>query len=79
MQNDSSKSPAPATVTNATGIEKVHFTIPIGLKNSDTSRLIIRQLIITPITVEIMITGINDSAVCKISCFVVKPNDFKIP
>lgn len=79
MPNDRSISPIPAIVTNAIGILNVHFTMPSELKNSDISGLITRQLIIIPITVEIIIVGINESAVCIMSCFVVKPNDFKIP
>ena len=69
----------PATVANTIGILNVHFTMPSELKNSDKSGLMVRQLIITPITVEIIIAGINESAVCKMSCFVVKPNDLSIP
>ena len=72
-------SPIPASVTNTIGILNVHFTMPSELKNSDKSGLMVRQLIITPITVEIIIAGINESAVCKISCFVVNPSDLSIP
>ena len=79
IPNDKRISPIPATVTNAMGILKVHFTIPSELKNSAVSGLIIRQLMIIPITVEIIIAGINESAVCKMSCFVVNPSDLSIP
>ena len=79
MPKERSISPVPAGTENAKGIPNVHFTIPIELKNSDISGLMAIQLIIIPITVETIIAGINESAVCKMSCFVVKPNDFKIP
>ena len=79
MPNDRSISPIPATVTNRIGILNVHFTIPSELKNSDISGFITRQLAIMPIIVEIIIVGINESAVCTMSCFVVKPNDLSIP
>ena len=79
MPNDKSISAIPAIVTNRIGILNVHFTMPSELKNSDKSGLMVRQLIITPITVEIIIAGINESAVCKISCFVVNPSDLSIP
>ena len=77
--NDKSISPMPASVINTTGTLKVHLTIPILLKNRLMSGFIIRPPTIIPITVEIMIAGIKDSAVCNISCFVVKPSDFKSP
>ena len=79
MPNDKSISAVPATVTNRIGILNVHFTMPIVLKNSDISGLMTRQLIIMPITIEKMIAGINENAVCRISCLVVKPNDYSIP
>ena len=79
MPKDRSVSPIPAIVANTIGILNVHFTMPSELKNSAVSGLIVRQLIISPITVEIIIAGINESAVCTMSCFVVKPNDLSIP
>ena len=79
MPNDRSISPIPAITEKAIGILNVHFTMPSELKNSDISGLIERQLTIMPITVEIIIVGINESAVCTMSCFVVKPNDLSIP
>ena len=79
MPNDRSISPNPANTENKIGILNVHFTMPSELKNSDKSGLMVRQLIITPITVEIIIAGINESAVCKMSCFVVNPSDLSIP
>ena len=79
MPNASNIRPIPAKTTNRYGIPNVHFIMPIELKNSDISGFIAMQLIIMPTTVEIIIAGINDSAVCIISCFVVKPIDFKIP
>ena len=79
MPNDKRISPIPAIVANTIGILNVHFTMPSELKNSDKSGLMVRQLIITPITVEIIIAGINESAVCKMSCFVVNPSDLSIP
>ena len=79
MPNDRSISAIPAIVANTIGILNVHFTMPSELKNSDKSGLMVRQLIISPITVEIIIAGINESAVCKISCFVVNPSDLSIP
>ena len=79
MPKDKSISAIPATVTNRIGILNVHFTMPSELKNSDKSGLMVRQLIITPITVEIIIAGINESAVCKMSCPVVNPKDLSIP
>lgn len=72
-------SPIPASVEKATGMLNVHLTIPIELKNNDISGLITRQLTIMPTTVDRIIAGINESAVCKMSCFVVKPNDLSIP
>ena len=79
MPNEASASPSPPKVTNVTGMPNVHLTMPIPLRNSATSGLITKQLIIMPVTIEIIIAGINDSAVCNISCLVVKPRDFKIP
>ena len=79
MPNDRSISAIPAIVANTIGILNVHFTMPSELKNSDKSGLMVRQLIITPITVEIIIAGIHESAVCKMSCPVVNPNDLSIP
>lgn len=63
MANDSAMRTAPAIVPKATGIEKVHLTMPSELKNTDMSGLMIRQLTIIPITVERIIAGIKDSAV----------------
>lgn len=65
--NDASISANPATVTNITGISKVHLTMPIELKNSDISGFITRQLTIIPTAVESITAGINESAVCRIS------------
>lgn len=79
MPNDRSISAIPAIVANTIGISNVHFTMPSELKNSDKSGLMVRQLMISPITVEIIIAGINESAVCKMSCFVVNPSDLSIP
>lgn len=79
MPNANKISPIPAKTTNRYGIPNVHFIMPIELKNSDISGFMAIQLIIMPTTVEIIIAGINDSAVCIISCFVVNPIDFKIP
>lgn len=79
MPNDRSISPIPATALNKTGMLNVHFKMPIELKNSDISGLITKQLKTMPITVERITAGINESAVCIISCFVVKPNDLSIP
>ena len=79
MPNDRSISAIPAIVANTIGILNVHFTMPSELKNNAVSGLIIIQLKIIPITVEIIIAGINESAVCKISCLVVNPSDLSIP
>ena len=79
IPNDIMISPIPASVEKATGISNVHFTIPIVLKNNDISGLITAQLIIIPRNVERITAGINESAVCKISCLVVKPIDLSIP
>ncbi len=79
MPNDRSICPNPANTENKIGILNVHFTMPSELKNSDISGLITRQLTIMPTTVDRIIAGINESAVCKMSCFVVKPNDLSIP
>ena len=79
MPNDRSISPVPAIIEKPIGILNVHFTMPSELKNSDISGFITRQLAIMPIMVEIIIVGINESAVCTMSCFVVKPNDLSIP
>ncbi len=79
IQNDIRIIPTLANTENTIGILNVHFTMPSELKNSDKSGLIARQLITNPATVEIIIAGINDSAVCTMSCFVVNPSDFKIP
>ncbi len=79
MPNDKSISPIPAIAEKTIGILKVHFTMPSELKNSDRSGLIATQLIIIPITVEIIVAGINENAVCKISCLVVNPSDFIMP
>lgn len=79
MPNDRSISAIPASVEKATGMLKVHLTIPIELKNNDISGLITRQLTIMPTTVDRIIAGINESAVCKMSCPVVNPKDLSIP
>ena len=63
MANDSNIKAIPATVINLTGILNVHFTMPRPLKNNAVSGFIIMLLIISPTTVEIIIAGINDSAV----------------
>ena len=72
-------SPIPAAEVNAIGIVNVHFTTPMLLKNIDITGLIIMLQTINPTTVERITVGINDRAVCRISCPVVKPRDFKIP
>ena len=79
MPNDRRIRPNPANTENKIGILNVHFTMPSELKNSDISGLMVRQLTIIPTTVDRIIAGINESAVCKMSCFVVKPNDLSIP
>lgn len=79
MPNDRSISAIPAIAANTTGILNVHFTMPNELKNNDISGLITRQLTIMPTTVDRIIAGINESAVCKMSCFVVNPSDLSIP
>jgi len=71
--------PIPAAMTNPTGTEKVHLTIPIPLRNNAVNGLIIRLHTINPIMEDTIMVGINDSAVCRISCPVVKPRDFSIP
>ena len=72
-------SPMPVIVINPTGTAKEHFIIPRVLKNTDSRGLIIKQLTISPIMDERIMAGINDNAVCKISCLVVKPSAFIIP
>lgn len=67
MPNDTSISPIPAAVIKTIEILNVHFTMPIEFKNSAISGLIARQLATIPTTVEIIIVGINESAVCKMS------------
>ena len=79
IPNDMMISPIPASVEKATGMLNVHLTIPMELKNNDISGLITRQLTIMPTTVDRIIAGINESAVCKMSCAVVNPNDLSIP
>lgn len=79
MPKDNNISPIPATITNVKGILNVHFTTPRPLIKSAVSGFIIRQQTISPTTVDIIIDGINESAVCTINCLVVKPIDFKIP
>ena len=69
----------PAAVINPTGTSNVHFKIPSVQKNNDSSLLILMQPIVSPTAAEIIIAGIKDNDVCKISCLVVKPKDFKIP
>jgi len=59
MPNDRIINPIPANVTNTIGILNVHFTMPSELKNSDKSGLIIKQPIIMPTTVEIIIGRAN--------------------
>ena len=77
--NDISISPIPANAAKTKGILNVHLTMPIVLKNNDISGLITIQLITIPITVERITAGINERAVCKINCFVVKPRDLSMP
>ena len=79
IAKDKSTSPIPAMEINPIGTMKVHFTMPNPLKNSDISGFITRPPTISPMMVEMMIAGINESAVCKISCFVVKPSAFNMP
>lgn len=61
--NDAAISPKPATTLNAMGMLNVHFTMPIPLKNSAVSGLIITLLNTNPNTVESTTAGINDSDV----------------
>ena len=79
IPKDRSISPNPANTENKIGILNVHFTMPSELKNNAVSGLITRQLTIMPTTVDRIIAGINESAVCKMSCFVVNPSDLSIP
>ena len=79
IPNDIMISPIPASAEKATGMPNIHLTIPIELKNSDISGLIAIQLTIMPTTVDRIIAGINESAVCKMSCPVVNPKDLSIP
>ena len=79
MPKDSNISAIPATVIKPTGTVKVHFNMPRLLKKTLNSGFMTRLLTKSPTTVERIIAGINESAVCKMSCFVVKPSDFKIP
>ncbi len=68
--------PIPERKIKPTGILKVHFTMPIPLKNNEVSGLMMKALTVSPTTVERIIAGIKDKAVCKMSCLVVKPSDF---
>ena len=79
MANDKRISPTPATVIKTMGILNVHLTMPRLPKNSAVSGFMMRLHTMSPTTVEIIIAGINERAVCKTSCLVVKPSDFKIP
>ena len=76
---ESRHSVAKANRIRPTGTEKVHLTIPIPLRNNAVNGLIIRLHTINPIMEDTIMVGINDSAVCRISCPVVKPRDFSIP
>lgn len=67
MPKDTSIRAIPATATNPTGTVKVHFNIPKLLKNKLNSGFTIMPLITRPTAVEIIIAGIKDNAVCKIS------------
>lgn len=79
MQNANSINPTPAPAIKPIGTANVHFTMPRLLKNKLNSGFTIKALIINPTIVEMIIAGINDSAVCSISCLVVNPIAFKIP
>lgn len=79
VKNANSTTPIPAAVMKPIGIVNVHFTIPIPFKNNAVRGLIMKLHPISPAAVERTVAGINDNAVCKISCFVVKPSAFITP
>lgn len=79
IPNDNAIKQIPAIVAKTIGILNVHFTMPRLLKNMLNIGFITKQLITSPTTVERMMAGINESAVCKMSCFVVNPSDLSIP
>ena len=69
----------PAMMINPTGTVKVHLTMPIPLKNNAVNGLIRKAHTVKPTAAERMVAGINDAAVCKINCRVVKPSAFMMP
>ena len=79
VTNANSISTMPETAIKTVETVKVHFTIPIPLKNNATNGLIITAETISPTITEIIVVGINDNAVCRISCGVVYPKAFIIP
>ena len=79
MEKASRTSPAPAMAMNPAGTVKVHFTMPIPLRKKAVRGLMIREFIISPVMVESRTAGMKLSAVCRMSCLVVKPSAFMIP
>lgn len=67
----SATNPAPAAAMNPIGTIKVHFTIPMPLRNSAIKGLINRPLNISPTAVDRIMAGIKLRAVCRINCPVV--------
>lgn len=76
---DSATSAAPPTAVKPIGTVNVHLTIPMPLKNSAVNGLIIRHDSASPMTVDSIIAGMKESAVCNISRPVVKPIAFNTP
>lgn len=79
IEKESPIMPIPAAVIKPMGTGNLHFTMPISLKNRPSSGFMVKPLTASPAADERTTYGINDSAVCRISCLVVKPRDFKIP
>ena len=67
VTNANSTSPTPAAAMNPTGTVKVHFTIPMSLKNNAVSGFITRLDTVRPMAVDKMVVGINERAVCRMS------------
>ncbi len=67
IPKESTTRPAPAAAMKPPGTIKVHFTIPMPLRNSAIKGLISRLLTISPTAVDKIMAGIKLRAVCRIS------------
>ena len=67
MPKDKRTSPIPAPAIKPAGTVNVHYNMPKLLKNKLRSGLMVKLLTTNPTTTDIIIAGINERAVCKMS------------